>query len=106
VRNSSQRSYLSSLFRKPPNARCSCASPPVTTLSSNRPCDCHWNVAAICAASVGLIRPGRNATRNFSLRVDRTSIAVVTQASSHQVPVGARAPWKPICSAAEDTWVR
>ena len=44
------------------------SSPPVTTLSSSRPPEMRWNVAAIWAASVGDIRPGRNATRNRSAR--------------------------------------
>ena len=52
-------------------------------------------VAPICAARVGLIRPGRNATRNFRVSVVSTSMAVVSQASSHQVPVGVRTASKP-----------
>lgn len=58
------------------------------------------DVAAICAASVGLIRPGRNATRNASRPDSRASIAVVSQASSHHAPVGVSAPVKPSSSAA------
>ena len=49
-----------------PNRACSVGSPPVTTLSSSRPSEIRWKAAAICAASIGLMTPGRNATRNFS----------------------------------------
>lgn len=56
-------------------------------------------MAAIWAASVGEITPGRNATRNFSLVVSRISAAVVSHASSHHVPVGVSTPSKPSCSA-------
>lgn len=72
----------------------------VTTLSSSRPGACAENVAAICAASVGLIRPGRKATRNASRSDSRASIAAVSQASSHHAPVGMSAPVKPNSSAA------
>ena len=65
-----------------------------------------WNVAAICADSVGEIRPGRNATRNFSRSVTSVSIAVVSQASSHQAPVGVSAASKPSCSALRAIWPR
>ena len=65
-----------------------------------------WYVEAIWAASVGLREPGRNATRNFSRSVSRSSAAVVSQASSHQVPVGVSAPSKPSSSAVRATWAR
>ena len=78
----------------------------MTTLSSSRPPDSRWNVDAICAARVGEIRPGRNATRNFSRSVTSVSIAVVSQASSHQAPVGVSAPTKPSCSALRAIWPR
>ena len=58
------------------------------------------NVAAICAASVGLMSPGRNAMRKASFSDSRASIAVVSQASSHQAPAGVSAPVKPNDSAA------
>lgn len=59
-----------------------------------------WYVAAICAASTGEITPGRNATRNFSRSVCCDSATVVSQASSHHVPVGVSTASKPSCSAA------
>ena len=62
-------------------------------------CDTRWNVAAICAASVGDSSPGRKATRNFSRCVTCVSAAVAIHASSHHVPVGVSAPSKPSCSA-------
>ena len=65
-----------------------------------------WNVAAIWADSMGETRPGRNATRNFSRSVTSVSMAVTTQASSHQTPVGVRAASKPSCSALRATWPR
>ena len=65
-----------------------------------------WKVAAICAARVGEIRPGRNATRNFSRSETRLSIAVDSQASSHQAPVGVSAASKPSCSALRAIWPR
>ena len=71
----------------------------MTTLSSRRPCDWRWKVDAIWADSVGLIMPGRNATRNFSRSVTSVSIAQVSHASSHQVPVGVSAASNPSCSA-------
>lgn len=74
--------------------------------SRTRPPDSRWNVPAICAASVGEMTPGRNATRNFSLLVSRISAAVVSQASSHQVPVGVSTPSKPSRSAARATCAR
>ena len=46
------------LARWSPNRRCSRSSPPVTTLSSSRPPETRWKVAAICAASVGEVKPG------------------------------------------------
>ncbi len=98
-RNSPVRSYRWSLSRKSPYARCSAVSPPVTTLSSRRPCDWRWKVEAIWADRVGLIWPGRNATRNFSRSVTSVSMAQVSHASSHQVPVGVSAASKPSCSA-------
>lgn len=63
-------------------------------------------MAAICAASVGEITPGRNATRNFSRSVCCASATVVSQASSHQVPVGVSTASKPNCSAALAIWAR
>ena len=78
----------------------------MTTFSSSRPRDWRWKVDAICAASVGLIWPGRNATRNFSRSVTSVSIAQVSQASSHQAPVGVSAPSKPSCSALRAIWPR
>jgi hypothetical protein len=71
----------------------------VTTLSSSLPPESRWKVDAIWAARVGESRPGRNATRNFSRSVTSVSIAVDSQASSHQAPVGVSAPTKPSCSA-------
>ena len=63
-------------------------------------------MAAIWAASVGEVTPGRNATRNLS-RSDRwASAAVVTHASSHQGPAGVSAPSNPNDSAARVIWVR
>ncbi len=76
----------------------------MTTFSISRPCDCHWKVVAICAASVGLINPGRNATRYFSDSVLLISIAVVSQASSHHKPVGVSTASKPLISAACASW--
>ena len=75
-------------------------------LSSSRPPEMRWYVDAICAASVGWTEPGRKATRNFSRSVSRISAAVVSQASSHHVPVGVRTPVKPSCSAVRATWAR
>ena len=62
--------------------------------------------AAICAASTGLITPGRKATRNLRVRVSRISAAVVSQASSQNVPVGVSTPVKPSRSAARATSAR
>ncbi|CAM5278802.1 hypothetical protein SGRI78S_02348 [Streptomyces griseus subsp. griseus] len=50
--------------------------------------------------------PGRNATRNFSRSVCWASATVVSQASSHQVPVGVSTASKPNCSAALAIWIR
>ena len=61
----------------------------------SRPSEIRWYAAAICAASTGLITPGRNATRNFSRDVSRSSAAVVSQASSQNVPVGVRHALEP-----------
>jgi len=52
------------------------------------------------------MKPGRNATRNFSRSVWLISAAVVSHASSHQVPVGVRTPVKPSCSAERAIWPR
>ena len=82
-----------------PNRACSRGSPPVTMLSISRPPEIRWYVAAICAASTGLITPGRNATRNFSVDVSARSAAVMSQASSQKVPVGVSTPSKPSFSA-------
>lgn len=71
-----------------------------------RPPVCRWYVEAIWAAKVGERKPGRKATRNFSRSVCWLTIAVVSQASSHQAPVGVRAPSKPRCSAARAIWER
>ena len=68
-------------------------------LSSSRPSEIRWYAAAICAASTGLITPGRKATRNFSLEVSRSSAEVTSQASSQNVPVGVSTPSKPSFSA-------
>lgn len=46
------------------------------------------------------MKPGRKATRNFSRSVSRASAAQVSQASSHQVPVGVSTASKPTSSAA------
>jgi hypothetical protein len=78
----------------------------VTTLRSNRPPDWFWKVVAICAARVGTIKPGRNATRNFNRSVESSSEAVESQASSHHNPVGVSAPSNPRSSAAEAIWRR
>ena len=56
--------------------------------------------AAIWAASVGLSNPGRRATRNLSVSVVSSIIAVVSHASSHHAPVGVRTASKPFVSAA------
>ena len=61
---------------------------------------------AICAARYGEVSPGRNATRNFSRSETWLSIAVDSQASSHQAPVGVSAASKPTSSAARATWPR
>ena len=61
---------------------------------------------AIWAAMNGEVRPGRNATRNFSRSETWLSIAVETQASSHQAPVGVSAASKPSCSALRAIWPR
>ena len=65
-----------------------------------------WKVAAICAASVGEVMPGRNATRNFSRSETLLNMAVDSHASSHQAPVGVSAASKPSCSALRVTWPR
>lgn len=65
-----------------------------------------WKVPAICAARNGEITPGRKATKNLRRSVVWLSIAVLSQASSHQAPVGVRAASKPLSSAARATWVR
>ena len=52
------------------------------------------------------MEPGRNATRNFSRSVSRISADVVSQASSHHVPVGVSTPEKPSSSAVRATWAR
>lgn len=70
------------------------------------PSECRWKVAAIWAVRVGETKPGRKATMNLRRSVSRASMAVVTQASSHQAPVGVSAPSKPSCSAAAVTCVR
>jgi hypothetical protein len=64
----------------------------VTTLSSSLPRDRPWNVPAMCAASVGDVIPGRNATMYFSRSVSLVSAAVTSHASSHQTPVGVSTP--------------
>ena len=66
-----------------------------TMLSASRPPLTFWNVAAICAVSVGETLEGRIATRNFSERVSRASAAVRIQGSSQDVPTGVSAPSKP-----------
>ncbi len=63
-------------------------------------------MAAIWAARVGEVSPGRNATRNFSRCVWPISAAVASQASSHQVPVGVSTPVNPSCSADRAIWAR
>ena len=65
-----------------------------------------WKVAAIWAARVGDVSPGRNATRNLSRSETGASIAVASHASSHQAPVGVSAASKPSCSALRATWPR
>ncbi|MGC0380752.1 hypothetical protein RKD33_000969 [Streptomyces sp. SAI-129] len=75
-------------------------------MSRSRPPVCRWKVDAICAASVGETKPGRNATRNFRRSVAWETIAVVSHASSHQAPVGVSAATKPRSSAARAIWVR
>ena len=66
ARNSSVRAYRIVLRAVSPKRACSLGSPPVTMLSISRPPEIRWYAAAICAASTGLITPGRKATRNFS----------------------------------------
>ena len=68
--------YRSAFGAVSPNLACSRGSPPVTMLIINRPLEIRWYAAAICAASTGLITPGRNATRNFSRDVSRSRAAV------------------------------
>ena len=63
-------------------------------------------MAAICAASVGEMRPGRKATRNFSRSVTSVSMPVASHASSHHAPAGVRAASKPSCSALRAIWPR
>ena len=63
-------------------------------------------MAAICSASVGEVIPGLNATWNFSRSDSGASMAVVSQASSHQAPVGVSAASKPSCSALRATCPR
>ena len=63
-------------------------------------------MAAIWAARVGEISPGRKATRNFSLLVCVLGAAVASQASSHPVPVGVSTAANPSCSAALATCPR
>ena len=75
-------------------------------LSSSRPPETRWNVAACWAASVGAIAFGRKATRNFSRRVSASSAEVTIHESSHHVPVGVRTPVKPRSSAARAIWAR
>lgn len=48
----------------------------------------------------GLSNPGRRATRNLSVSVVSSIIAVVSHASSHHAPVGVRTASKPFVSAA------
>src|SRR3954451_23944839 len=86
--------------------RCSWLSPPVTTLRSSRPPERFWKVPAICAARNGEVKPGRDATRNFSRSDTWLSMVVDSQASSHQAPVGVSAASKPASSAARATWPR
>ena len=106
LRNSSVFAYRSSFGAVSPNRACSRGSPPVTMLSISRPSEIRWYAAAICAASTGLITPGRNATRNFSRDVSRSSAAVVSQASSQNVPVGVSTPSNPTFSAVRATSAR
>ena len=58
----------------------------------------------MCAASVGDISPGRNATRNLNRSVTWVSPAVMIHASSHHELVGVSAPVKPSCSADRAIW--
>ncbi|SKY91822.1 Uncharacterised protein [Mycobacteroides abscessus subsp. abscessus] len=74
--------------------------------NASRPPDSSANVAACWAANVGVINPGRNATRNFSLLVSWMRAAVVTHASRHQVPVGVSTDSNPSFSAVLATRVR
>ena len=77
------------------------ASPPVTTLSSSRPLR---DAAGRSRPSArrGSARRARGGRRRgtSAARCASASIAVVSQASSHQAPVGVSAPTKPSCSAA------
>jgi hypothetical protein len=68
-------------------------------LSSSRPPDTRWKVAAIWAARVGEVNPGRKATRKRKRSVTWLGAAVITHASSHQLLVGVSAASKPSCSA-------
>jgi hypothetical protein len=70
------------------------------------PCVAFWNEAAICAASVGDMIPGRNATRNLRCSLTWLTMASMIQASSHQAPVGVSAASKPSCSALRAIWPR
>ena len=75
-------------------------------LSMSRPPEMRWYAAAIWAARTGLMTPGRKATRNFSVDVSRSSAAVVSHASSQNVPVGVSAPVNPARSAVRATSAR
>ena len=70
------------------------------------PWDARWKLAAWWAASVGEMRPGRNATRNLSLVVTWVNAAVMIQASSHHVPAGVSTDSNPSCSADRAIWPR
>ncbi len=75
-----------------PSPASSTGSPPVTTLINTRPPESRSKVAVMRAARLGDTKPGRTATRNFIRRVAPISADAVTQASSHERPVGRSAP--------------
>ena len=95
-----------SLSAKSPNRATSAGSAPITMLMSVRPPDIRWWVDAICAARVGLSRPGRNAIRYFRLRVWGSSAAVEIHESSHPVPHGVSTAPNPSWSHAMATCER
>src|SRR5208282_1954392 len=92
VKKSSVISYRLLCSSKTPSPASSTGSPPVTTLIRIRPLLSLSKVAAIRAASVGEIKPGRTATKKRIWLVSPIRDDAVTQASSQDRPVGNSAP--------------